>query len=295
MQYPRRLAAFALAALLAAGASASQAGERLVYTGDLPATSGFMRDLAVLFEARTGIRTELRLADTSTAIRATARGDSDLGGATRPALPDPRETGVTLYPVAWDALAIIAHPDNAVDDITLAELGAVLAGNLDNWRALGGADAPIALQFPADPLSGVRYSLDAALSGTTTGIAVSAGHGGPDLRAVQAAVAANAGALGVTSLASLNGAESPAVKVLDLEGVSPSPEALAAGDYLLFQPLQLVLRETGGPAERFVRFAQSPAARRILRRAGTLPYMDGLNLVGRQFDRANRVRRAGQP
>jgi phosphate transport system substrate-binding protein len=293
MQYPRRLAAYALAALLAAGAFAAQADDRLVYTGDLPATSGFMRDLAVLFEARTGIRTELRLADTSTAIRATARGDSHLGGATRPALPDPRETGVTLYPVAWDALAIITHPDNTVDNITLADLGAVLAGDLDNWQALGGADTPIALLLPADPMSGVRYNLDAALTDATNASAT--GYAGPDLQAVRTGVAANPGALGVTSLASLHNNEGRAVKVLDLEGVSPSPEALVAGDYLLFQPLQLALRETGGPAERFVRFAQSPVARRILRRNGAVPYMDGLNLVGQQFDRENLLRRAAQP
>lgn len=290
MRLPRCLAAWS-AALLAAGAFTAQAGERLVYTGDLAATNGFMRDLAVLFEARSDIPTELRIADASTAIRATARGDSDLGGTTRPILADPRETGVTLFPVAWDALAVIVHPDNPVDGITMAQLGAALAGELDDWSALGGPAGRISVQLSADPVSGVRYNLDAALSHAAGGPAA-IGRAGPGPRAVQAAVSADPHALGVTSLAALAGADAPGVKVLDLEGVAPTPEALISGDYPLFQPLKLVLRETGGPAERFVRFAQSPEARRILRRNGTVPYMDGLDLVRNQFDRQNRLHRA---
>ena len=64
---------FALLALAATCLTAGQAGagERLVYTGDLPATHGFMRDLAALFQAQTGTVVELRVADASTAIRAT--------------------------------------------------------------------------------------------------------------------------------------------------------------------------------------------------------------------------------
>ncbi len=293
MRIPRPIAASALAAFLAGSALTAPAAETLVYTGDVPATHGFMRDLAVLFEARTGIRTEMRLADTSTAIRATARGESDLGGTTRPAVADPREAGVTLYPVAWDALAVIVHPNNPLDNIALAQLGAVVAGEMDNWRALGGADRPIALQLPADPLSGIAYNLRAQLPGPA-GAAPVVGRTGSDIRAVQAAVAADPDALGVTSLASLADDGGRAVKVLALEGVRPSPDALVGGDYLLFQPLQLAVRDTGGAAERFVRFAQSPVARRILRRNGAVPYMDGLNLVGRQFDRENLLRRAAE-
>lgn len=291
MGMSRKLCAAALAAMLTGGSSAAAAAESLVYTGDLPATSGFMRDLAVLFEAQTGIRTEVRLSDTSTAIRATARGESDLGGTTRPSLADPREAGVTLFPIAWDALAIIVHPDNPLNNITLAQLNALVAGELANWQSLGGADGPINLHLPADPLSGLGYNVNAQLPHAVNR-EVGTGRADPDIRALHAAVAADPGALGVTSLTSVRGQP---VKILSLEGIAPSPEALVAGDYLLFQPLQLAVRETGGVAERFVRFAQSPVARRILRRNGAVPYMDGLNLVGRQFDRENALRRAAEP
>lgn len=291
MSVSRKFCAAALAAILTGGPSTAAAAESLVYTGDLPATAGFMRDLAVLFEAQTGIKTELRISDTSTAIRATARGESDLGGTTRPALADPREAGVALFPIAWDALAIIVHPDNPLDNITLAQLKAVVAGKLNNWQSLGGADRPINLHLPADPLSGLGYNVNAQLPHASNG-GVGAVRADPDIRALHAAVASDPGALGVTSLTSVRGQP---VKILSLEGIAPSPEALVAGDYLLFQPLQLAVRETSGAAERFVRFAQSPVARRILRRNGAVPYMDGLNLVGHQFDRENALRRAAQP
>lgn len=280
--------AAALAGLVATGAA--QAAERLVYTGDLAATTGFMRDLAPLFQAETGIKVELHVADASTALRATARGESDLGGTTRPALADPRESGLTLYPVAWEALAVIVHPDNPVDGVSLDQLTAVVTGELDNWRDLGGADAPIELHLPADPLCGVGYNLRALLlDDPAAGLA--ADHPALDLKALETAVAENRGALGVTSFSSAQGQP---LKVLALEGTLPSADSLVAGDYLLYQPLQVAMAGSGGSAERFVRFAQSPLARRILRRNGAVPYMDGLNLVRHQFDRQNRLHRAAQ-
>lgn len=288
MRISRLLAVAALAAALAIGAPTARAGDGLVYTGDVPATMGFMRDLAVLFEAQTGIEVALHIGDTSTAIRATARGESDLGGTTRPALEDPRESGVTLYPIAWDALAVITHPDNPVDNLSLAQLGGILRGDVAGWQAVGGGDAPIVVHLPADPLSGVGYNLRMLLFDSPDA-KLAAGRPGPDLKAVERAVASDPGALGVTSLASVRGEP---VKILRIEGVRPSADSLVAGDYLLYQPLHLAARGADGLTERFVRFAQSPLARRILRRNGAVPYMDGLNLVRHQFDRENRLRRA---
>lgn len=284
-----RLATLALAASwLAAGPPAAQAGDRLVYTGDVPATTGFMRDLALLFQAETGIAVELRVADATTSLRATARGESNLGGTSRPLLDDPRETGLTLFPVAWDALAVVVHPDNPADAISLLQLGAVLQGELDHWRPLGGPDAPINLHMPADPLSGVRYNLRERLF-DDPGAPMDVDRPALDTRTLQEAVAADRHGLGVTSLGA---ARASGLKVLAVDGVKPSPDSLAAGTYALFQPLQIAVAGGDERAERFVRFAQSPLARRILRRNGVVPYMDGLGLVRHQFDRENALRRA---
>lgn len=289
MSFHRGLAALALAASCLAAGQAG-AGERLVYTGDLPATHGFMRDLAALFQAETGTTVELRMADASTAIRSTARGESDLGGTARRALDDPRESGVTLFPVAWDALAVVAHPGNPADNISLAQLRAVLAGELGHWRPLGGPDASINVHLPADPLAGVGYNLRALLfDDPYAKLAVD--EPALNARALADNVARDPRGLGVTSLAVARGT---GLRILAVDGVDPSGDSLAAGAYPLFQPLQIAVAGGDGLAERFVRFAQSPLARRILRHNGTLPYMDGLGLVRRQFERENALRRSAQ-
>lgn len=49
------------------------------------------------------------------------------------------------YEVAVDALAVVVHPDNPVDRISLPQLAAVYQGDIRNWQELGGRDAPIVL------------------------------------------------------------------------------------------------------------------------------------------------------
>ena len=112
-----------------------------------------------------------------------------------------------------------------------------------------------------------------------------------DAQSLAANVAADPSALGVTSLAMARQSE---LRYLAVDGVDASPDSLAAGAYPLFQPLRIAVAGGDDLAERFVRFAQSPLARRILRRNGTVPYMDGLGLVSHQFERENRLRKAAR-
>lgn len=45
--------------------------------------------------------------------------------------------------IAYDALAIIVHPDNKVDKITKEQLEGIYTGKIKNWKELGGADMEI--------------------------------------------------------------------------------------------------------------------------------------------------------
>jgi phosphate transport system substrate-binding protein len=56
-----------------------------------------------------------------------------------------RENGVepVEYVIARDAIAVIVHPDNPVEKLTLAQISAIYSGEISNWRELGGEDRPI--------------------------------------------------------------------------------------------------------------------------------------------------------
>lgn len=45
--------------------------------------------------------------------------------------------------VAYDALAIIVHPDNPVKQLTREQLEAIFRGKITNWKEVGGSDAKI--------------------------------------------------------------------------------------------------------------------------------------------------------
>ncbi len=49
------------------------------------------------------------------------------------------------FTVAVDALAVIIHPDNPVDQLTLAQLADIYTGRITNWSEIGGQDAAIVL------------------------------------------------------------------------------------------------------------------------------------------------------
>ncbi len=76
----------------------------------------------------------------------------DIGMASRPinshdqdAYPVLKNLGgrLTEHVVALDAIAIIVNPRNPVSELSIPQLRAIYSGQITNWKALGGRDAPI--------------------------------------------------------------------------------------------------------------------------------------------------------
>ena len=49
------------------------------------------------------------------------------------------------FTVAIDALAVVLHPDNPVDKLTIGQLADIYTGRITNWQDVGGNNAPIIL------------------------------------------------------------------------------------------------------------------------------------------------------
>jgi len=49
------------------------------------------------------------------------------------------------FVVARDAIAVVVHPSNPVDSLTLAQISALYTGQIVNWRDVGGENRPIVL------------------------------------------------------------------------------------------------------------------------------------------------------
>lgn len=86
-----------------------------------------------------------------TGIASLINGTVDIANASRAMkeseFEDARANGIEPVEivVAIDALAIIVHPDNPVDQLTIPQLSDIYTGRITNWKEVGGNDAPIIL------------------------------------------------------------------------------------------------------------------------------------------------------
>ncbi len=86
-----------------------------------------------------------------TGIAALVNGTVDIANASRQMkeaeIEAARANGIepVEFTVAIDALAVVVHPDNPVDQLTFDQLSDIFTGRVTNWQEVGGNDAPIVL------------------------------------------------------------------------------------------------------------------------------------------------------
>lgn len=86
-----------------------------------------------------------------TGVASLLNGTTDLANSSRELKESEYETakqkGVTpvVYNVALDGIAVIVHPENKIDNLTVQQVSDIFAGKISNWKQLGGSDMPITL------------------------------------------------------------------------------------------------------------------------------------------------------
>lgn len=88
---------------------------------------------------------------TGTGIAAMINGQVDLANASRAMkeeeLEEARANGIEPleHAVAGDAIAVVVHPSNPVDNLTLQQISDIYTGKFTNWQQVGGENRPIVL------------------------------------------------------------------------------------------------------------------------------------------------------
>lgn len=266
--------------------AAAAALPSLTWRGDHCTARAFMKELAHDYEASKLGRVALQPFSTISGLDAVNDGSADLAGSARPPMPGrSEEVNTNFYPVAWDALVMITSPKNPVSNVTLKQLHDIYLGRVTNWSALGGPDGPLNLYAVAGPLDGNEYSLRDLLFH----------HGDQDVAVprlyvntekLEEGIAIDPHGLGLTTLSAAHA--NPALKILTVEDVTPSPATVADGTYPLYSTLFLAAREDArnkAEVDRFVRYLATDAATAVLRRHDLVPYADAPNLPGMQSQR----------
>jgi len=104
-------------------------------------------------EAYQEIRPEVSVSVTGggsgTGIAALINGTVDIANASRQIkdeeITSAEENGITPveHVIARDAIAVIVHPDNPVEKLSIDQISAIYSGAITNWSDVGGEDLPI--------------------------------------------------------------------------------------------------------------------------------------------------------
>jgi len=290
------VAALASSPTLAATPEGNSSSKTLKWAGCGISKKAFMKEMVTAYEKKTGIKIDLVGGGATKGIRRVANKEVNFGGTCRHVIEKDgslmtheEERRVQLTPVAWDALAVIVHKDNPVKSISMQQMRDLFEGKITNWKQLGGNDAPVELYVRKGKVSGVGRTLrelvfnDYDKEFVAKNVVASTGP-------LEKAIIANPNAIGVTGISSARKLKGKA-NVLALDGKEPTFENIKSGQYLLYRPLYIVtgMDERSPDVKNFVQFVSSDEGKAIMRKVGTVPYEDAINLWLTYLDQQNKA------
>jgi phosphate transport system substrate-binding protein len=166
--------------------------------------------------------------------------------------------------VAYDALAIIVHPENRATNLTREQLEGIFTGKITNWKEVGGADLKI-IPYARETSSGTyEFFKESVLKNKNykSGILSM-----PATGAIVQSVSQTRGAIGYIGLAYLN-KNIKAIHVSYDGGktyAAPSVAAAKAGTYPIVRPLYYYYRTRDEKQVRpFIDFVLSAEGQKIV-------------------------------
>ncbi|MBQ0752476.1 MAG: substrate-binding domain-containing protein [Roseovarius sp.] len=197
--------------------------------------------------------------------------------------------------LALDALIPVVAPSNPVQGISLRQLAQVLSGEITNWAALGGPDAPIDVHL-WDATTGIgQASVDQVLRPEGRDVIAHAVRH-PDGSAFAEAVARDPFAIGLTTRSEQGNTWELALTGDCGFALSATRRAVKTEDYPLTAPLFVYLPARRLPklGREFMTYLRDPSAQLVIRRAGFVDQTPEEIVINDQGDRfANAIAQAG--
>lgn len=276
--------------------TASAATKKISWAGCGISKNAFMGEMAVAYEKKTGVKIDLIGGGATKGIRQVSNKEVQIGGTCRHVIEKDNsmmthdeERRIELRPVAWDALVMIVHKDNPVDNVTIDQMRKIFKGQITNWKTLGGKDAPIELYVRKGKISGVGRTLRELMfyNYEEEFVAKYVVEESATLEKDMVTNPNGAGVTGVSSARKLKGV----AKILKLDGKEATYENIRTGNYLLYRPLYIVthLQEKDPEVKKFVAFVSGDEGKQIMRSVGTVPYEDAIGLWLTYLEQQNKA------
>ena len=180
-------------------------------------------------------------------------------------------------PIGRDALVFIVNENNPVKSLTRQQLKDIYAGKITNWKEVGGADAEI-VAYQRNETSGSQVMMENVVMDGQLMTDAPVEYRPSEMGALVDEVASyrnSADAIGyslyyyVTEMYAREG-----VKLLAIDGVAPSNETIASGEYPYTQFNYAVIRADepeGSPARQLFGFLATPEGKALMSAQGYVP------------------------
>lgn len=234
----------------------------------LPVYAGFVESIypesSVIYNGETyDAASAMHYTNTRGAYKDIVDGNADIIICAAPSdeqLQYAKDNGVELelVPVGADAFVFIVNAGNPVDNITIDQIRGIYSGKITNWKELGGKNIPIAA-MRRNKNSGSQTALEKIMGDIPIK---------PDYTALFGSPIGFSFRYYVTGMLGEGG-----VKILTINGIEPTPEAIADGTYPVAGNIYAVYRkgETNENVKKAIDFMLSPEGQKIVAQSGYIP------------------------
>ena len=198
-------------------------------------------------------------------------GQSNAGMASRDLTPE-ESVGLTVQPLAYDGVALIAHASNPTVGLSRDQVVGIYKKELRTWAAVGGGGGEILVVNKAEGRATLAVFLEHfGLKNSEISSDVVIGDNAQGLRLVASDPAAIAYVSIGEGLSAI--ARGETIRLLALDGVVPSLKTVADGTFPLRRTLYLLLPgELGARDLRLRDFLMGAEGRSILAGLGFVPF-----------------------
>jgi len=252
--------------------SISQAGEgQLVVQGSTTVLPIAQAAAEVFMQNNPEVNISVRGGGSGNGIAALIEGTCDIADASRPMKVKEillcQKKGISPVPhiVAMDGIAVIVHPSNPVQGLSMEQIKDIYTGKITNWKELGGKDQKIVV-VSRDSSSGTFETFEKIVLKGKKVIPESLAQASN--QTVATVISTTKGAIGYVGL----GYISNTVKALPVNGVIPERKTVVSGKYPISRPLYMYTDGAPqGVAKDFLKFICSKEGQKIVEKQGFVP------------------------
>ena len=221
-----------------------------------------------------GVAFELEFKGTSYGMGALMVGRCDVAAASREAttneveLAKGRDIELNDHVIGAYDVAVVVHANSPVANLTKEQVRDLFIGTVQNWKDVGGPDAPVNL-YIRHPISGTHLGFrELAMENKPYALHVKTFT---NYTGIVQALAKDPNGIGYTTIAltSMRG-----VKPVSIGGVAPTVQAVNKGLYPYARVLRLYTDKANATpaAQEFVQFVQSERGQAIVNQLGFAPH-----------------------